>query len=198
MTRAARSTAVLGTGTLVALSLLTACGGGTGGSGGGSGASDDDGVASIASPSTGTSPSGASPSTGTDPDTGRPQLRLDTSDAETARLNQIFFRCLYEQGVPGGTKPGSTGISVNADIRKYPAAYKACKSKWPLQPPELDQAKNPHYMDDYREYIRCLNAGGLKVKALPDGGGWNYDGESDLTEAQQHKLDRDCELKAYK
>ncbi|MGH1554179.1 hypothetical protein ACRAWF_26245 [Streptomyces sp. L7] len=99
---------------------------------------------------------------------------------------------------PGGHKPGTDKISVDGDIKKYPDAYKACTSKWPLQPPELDPAKNPHYMDDYRAYIRCLNDGGLKVKALPDGGGWNYDGQPTMTDAQQHKLDRDCQLKAYK
>ncbi|MFJ9373148.1 hypothetical protein [Streptomyces sp. NPDC101455] len=88
-------------------------------------------------------------------------------------------------GSPGG------GATKNA------AAYKACLVKKPLQPTESDPAKNPHYLDDFRTYVRRRNDGGLKVKSLADGSGWNYDSRSTPTRAQQDRLDRDCELRAY-
>jgi hypothetical protein len=139
-----------------------------------------------------------SPRQSADSDAGRPQLRLDTSDAERTRLNGIYLDCLRDHGVPGGYKPGSKQWFPGGGATQNAAAYRACLGKEPLQPPELDPARNPHYLDDFRTYIRCLNDGGLKVKGLADGSGWNYDGQSSLTQAQQDKLDHDCELKAYK
>ena len=193
LTHRTRSAGLAGLGAAAALSLLVACGGGSGGGQDSAGKDKDNGVASINSPSASAGAASAS-ATG---ESGRPQLRLDTSKEEAARLTQIFFDCLHEHGVPGGRKPGSTKISVDADIRKYPAAYKACTSKWPLQPPEEDPAKNPHYLDDFRTYIKCLNHGGLKVKGLSDGSGWTYESTPTLTGTQIDELDHDCTLKAY-
>jgi hypothetical protein len=110
----------------------------------------------------------------------------------------VYLDCLRDHGVPGGHKPGSNQWFPGGSATANAAAYRACLVKKPLQPPELDPARNPHYLDDFRTYIRCLNDGGLKVKGLADGSGWNYDGESGLTQAQQDRLDHDCELKAYK
>ncbi|WP_405951912.1 hypothetical protein OG588_42505 [Streptomyces prunicolor] len=53
-------------------------------------------------------------------------------------------------------------------------------------------------MDDFRKEIKCLNDGGLKVKGLADGSGWNYDGVPGLTQAQEDTLRRRCELGAYR
>jgi hypothetical protein len=53
-------------------------------------------------------------------------------------------------------------------------------------------------MDDFRTYNKCLNDGGLKVKGLSDGSGYNIDGPTSLTQVQQDKLDHDCTLKAYR
>lgn len=170
---------------------MVACGG----SGGdGNTASKDKGVASIDSPSAGDGAASASAAA----ESGRPQLRLDTSDEERAQLYQVWTNCLHDHGVPAGHKPGSTQWSIAGDINKYPAALSACLSKRPIEPPEEDPAKNPHYMDDFRAYIKCLNDGGLKVKGLSDGSGYNYDGETTLTQAQQDKLDHDCTMKAYR
>ncbi|MCX4903714.1 hypothetical protein [Streptomyces sp. NBC_00878] len=187
-----RSAVLAGVGTAAALSLLAACGGGSGGDGNTS--SEDKGVASLDSPSAG----GGSSTASADADAGRPQLRLDTSEAERARLTGIYFDCLHEKGVPGGRKPGASHFSPAGDAAKYPAAYKACQSKNPLQPPEQDPAKNPHYADDYRDYIKCLNDGGLKVHALPDNAGWTYDSSvPTMSASAQDKLDRTCTLKAF-
>ncbi|MFG2374916.1 hypothetical protein ACGFY9_25985 [Streptomyces sp. NPDC048504] len=192
LTHRNRSAVLAGLGAAAALSLLVACGGSD--SGGDSSASKGKGVASIDSPSA----SGASASASAAKESGRPQLRVDSTDEERTRLYQIWTNCLHDHGVPAGHKPGSTEWSLAASPGKYPAAMNACVSKRPIEPPEEDPATNPHYMDDFRTYIKCLNDGGLKVKGLADGSGWNFDGESSLTEAQRSKLDKDCEVKAYK
>jgi hypothetical protein len=191
LTHRSRSAVLAGLGAAAALSLLVACGGSDSG---GDSASKGKGVASIDSPSA----SGASASASAAKESGRPQLRVDSTDEERTRLYQIWTDCLHDHGVPAGHKPGSTAWSLAASPDKYPAAVSACVSKRPIEPPEEDPATNPHYMDDFRTYIKCLNDGGLKVKGLADGSGWNFDGPSSLTEAQRSKLDKDCEVKAYK
>ncbi|MEV5531311.1 hypothetical protein [Streptomyces prunicolor] len=187
LTHRIRAAALTGLGTAAALSLLVACGDGDT-------AAKDKGVASLKSPSA----SAGSASASATSESGRPQLRLDTTDAERGRLYGIWTDCLHDHGVPAGHKPGSTAWSLAGDIRKYPAATRACLSKRPIEPPELDPAKNPHYMDDFRKEIKCLNDGGLKVKGLADGSGWNYDGVSGLTQAQEDTLRHKCELEAYR
>ncbi len=192
LTHRSRSAVLAGLGAAAALALLAACGGGSGGDG--DTASKGKGVASINSPSA----SGASASVSAAAESGRPQLRVDTTEAERGRLYQIWTDCLHDHGVPAAHKPGSTAWSLSGDIKKYPAATSACLSKRPIEPPEEDPATNPHYMDDFRTYIRCLNAGGLKVTGLSDGSGWNYDGTPTLSQSEQDKLDRKCTLKAYR
>ena len=193
LTHRNRSAVLAGLGAAAALSLLVACGGSDSG---GDSASKSKGVASIDSPSA--SGASASASASAAKESGRPQLRVDSTDEERSRLYQIWTDCLHDHGVPAGHKPGSTAWSLAASPDKYPAAMTACVPKRPIEPPEEDPATNPHYMDDFRTYIKCLNDGGLKVKGLADGSGWNFDGESSLTEAQRSKLDKDCEVKAYK
>ncbi|MEV6543788.1 hypothetical protein [Streptomyces sp. NPDC051665] len=191
LTHRTRAAALAGLGTAAALSVLVACGGGSGG--GGNTASKGKGVASIARPS-----AGGSATPGADSDAGRPQLRLDTSPAEQERLTGVYLDCLRDHGVPGGHKPGSSQWFPGGSPDGNATAYKACLPKKPLQPPELDPAKNPHYLDDFRAYVRCLNAGGLKVRGLSDGSGWNYDGTPTLSQSEQDALDRRCTLKAYR
>ncbi|WP_405865509.1 hypothetical protein OG407_41675 [Streptomyces sp. NBC_01515] len=150
-------------------------------------------MASVAGPAA----RGGSARPDVDDESGRPQLRLDTSRQEQDRLTFVYFDCLRDHGVLGGHKPGSSQWFPGGGATKNAAAYKACLVKKPLQPPELDPAKNPHYLDDFRTYIRCLDDGGLKVKGPADGSGWNRDGGSTPTRAQQDRLDHDCELRAY-
>ena len=194
-TRRMRSALLAGCLSAASLALLVACGGSGGGHSDGKGGTSDH-VASIGTPSTG---SGGGSSATSSSDAGRPQLRMDTSPAEAARLDAVYFGCLHDHGVPSGHKPGSGNAwSPSGDATKYPAQYKACESKLPLQPPEEDPAKNPHYADDFRAEIKCLNDGGLKVRALPDLQGWNYNGSTSMSEAQEDKLQRRCELQSYK
>lgn len=56
---------------------------------------------------------------------------------------------------------------------------------------------NPHYDDDYRAYIKCLNSHGLKVVALADNSGWTYDGQTTMSETEQTKVDKNCTMEAF-
>ncbi|MFK4105120.1 hypothetical protein ACI2L1_34655 [Streptomyces sp. NPDC019531] len=181
-----------------ALVALTGCGGG--GSGGGE--ANDDGVASINDPSG----SGASAKATADADSGRPQLRLDTSDEEATRLFAVWTACLHDKGVPGGHKPGAGDTwFVSEPAAKYPAQYKACQSKQPLQPPELVPSTNPHYVDDFRAWVKCMNDKGMKVHMIPDhsAGTDDYSFTYDegyvptISEAEENKIQGNCQREAF-
>lgn len=165
----------------------------------GSGDSDDSGstrqdVASLHSEaSDGTETAQATPSA----DDGRPQLRLDSSEEEKNRYWHLYAVCLKEHGHKMLTARGPDSVDDSDHSATAKAATKACANKLPLQPPELDEATNPHYDDDYRAYVKCLNRKGLKVTALPDNSGWTYDGNTTMSAARQSQVDRSCTLEAF-
>jgi hypothetical protein len=142
---------------------------------------------------------------------GRPQLRLDSSQEEVDLAWQNYYRCLQDHGhkmLNGRTDehagPAGDGTVTSPDMEddspQSIAAQKACANKLPLQPPELDQTKNPHYLDDYHEYMTCLTDGGLKVHPIePFGSGWTYDEgvTQTLSDDAQQKLEHDCQLEAF-
>ncbi|WP_253209285.1 hypothetical protein [Streptomyces niphimycinicus] len=190
-----------------ALSLaLTACGGG-------SGVKTDKGVDSIES---------EAPAAGgkADPDhregkkdvtADRPQLRMDSSQEERDRLGDAYNACLEAHGVPmnheraklAGAKQASP-VQDPAVVKKHQAGYDACLVKLPRQPPETEPETNPHFADDYRAYVKCLNKHGMRVHMVPDtsvspdGLAWRYDdGKQQISEAEQTKVDRACELEAF-
>ncbi|MCL6673751.1 hypothetical protein [Streptomyces panaciradicis] len=185
---------MLGTATclLAGTLLLTGCGGS--GDSGGDGATRH-GVASLESGAPdGEATVSAAPSTDDD---GRPQLRLDSSDAERDRYWHIYATCLKDHGHKMLTARGPDSIDDTDHSATAKAATKACANKLPLQPPEMDRATNPHYDDDFRAYVKCLNGKGLKVTALPDNSGWTYDGNSTMSAAEQSKVDKSCTLEAF-
>ncbi|MFF7047883.1 hypothetical protein ACFY94_05850 [Streptomyces griseorubiginosus] len=172
--------------------LLTGCAG--------SGDSDDKGstrqdVASLRSDApAGNATAQATPSA----DDGRPQLRLDSSEEEKDRYWHLYAACLKDHGHKMLTARGPDSIDQSDHSATAKAATKACANKLPLQPPELDKATNPHYDDDYRAYVKCLNREGLKVTALPDNSGWTYDGNTTMSAARQSQVDRSCTLEAFR
>ncbi|MEU9188924.1 hypothetical protein AB0D14_31165 [Streptomyces sp. NPDC048484] len=171
---------------VLALAGLTACGGDT--------TSDTD-VASVTDTSTAPSQKGSGKKT-PDPDAGRPQLRLDTSDEEETRLFNVWSACVHDHGVPNQeiVKDGKN-VPDNSH-RAYSAAAKACISKQPLDPPELDRAKNPHYMDDFRAEIACLHRAGVKVEPMADGEGYSWpSGEVNVPNLPE--LQKRCRIEAF-
>jgi hypothetical protein len=147
----------------------------------------------------------------TSDDSKRPQLRLDSSDADVNAAWAGYNACLKANGHkmltgrgdehagPAGA-PGETP-DMNDDSPQSVAARKACTDKLPLQPPELDQSRNPHYLDQYHAYLTCLTTHQLAVHATdPFGSGWTYDDgvTQKLTSSQQIKVDHDCQLSSFK
>ncbi|TDV57291.1 hypothetical protein [Actinophytocola oryzae] len=144
-------------------------------------------------------------------DAGRPQLRLDSSDEEVNLAWQGYYLCLEAHGhkmLDGRTDEhagpaGNTKVTspdMEDDSPQSVRARKECANKLPLQPPELEPETNPHYLDDYHEYMTCLTDGGLKVHPIePFGTGWTYDDgvTQTLPEDQQRKLEHDCQVEAF-
>ena len=138
-------------------------------------------------------------------------MRLDSSDDEVKLVWQNYYLCLQAHGhkmLNGRTDehagPAGTGKVTSPDMEdNSPQSLKAqkeCANKLPLQPPELDETKNPHYLDDYHDYMTCLTDGGLKVHPIePFGTGWTYDDgvTQTITGQAQQKLEHDCQLKAF-
>ncbi|MFI8537516.1 hypothetical protein ACIGMX_45650 [Streptomyces aquilus] len=168
--------------------VLTGCGDSDGG-----GSTRQD-VASLHSDA----PTGkASTITAPDADAGRPQLRLDSSDAERDHYWHIYATCLKDHGHKMLPQRGPDSIDQTDQSPLAKAATKACAGKLPLQPPELERSTNPHYDDDYRAYVKCLNRKGLKVTALPDNSGWTYDGQTTMSQARQTEVDKSCTMEAF-
>jgi hypothetical protein len=133
------------------------------------------GVASIAAAATSKSASAGSKESA---DSKRPRLRLDSTAREEAQLAHTYALCLKDFGVPMVSR--ETGPIGAEDIPYMgprantapPKAAAACKSKLPIRPPELDEATNPNYADDFREQIKCMNRKGANIKALPENEGY--------------------------
>ncbi|MFF3949562.1 hypothetical protein ACFYYN_32795 [Streptomyces sp. NPDC001902] len=177
---------------LACATLLAGCGGSAGHTDAESGKRD---VASLATGSPSATASGAAPSRSAEE--GRPQLRLDSSDAERDRYWNAYATCLKDHGHKMILSRGPYSIDQHDNSPTARAAQKTCAGKLPLQPPELDRDRNPHYDDDYRAYVTCLNSHGLKVVALPDNSGWTYDGQTTMSDTEQTKVDKSCTMEAF-
>ena len=146
----------------------------------------------------------------------RPQLRMDSNQAEVDAAWRGYNACLKDHGhvmlhgdgtdqhagvaTPNGGA-GDNNPDMNDNSPRSLAAVKECTDKLPLQPPELDQSRNPHYLDQYHAYMTCLTGHGVAVHAIePFGSGWTYDDgvTQKLTESQQQKVDHDCQLVSFK
>ena len=177
------------------------------GCGGGADKDTASGTGDIASLTTPSAPTSATPAGGAaNP---RPQLRLDTTEEEEQQLWETYKICLHEHGVKknDGRSAGAvgTGTGLSLDQSGEPkAAYVACANKLPLQPPELDRARNPNYASQWNDYVQCLRGHGWKIHSLPDSTGWTWDdGVADPTNGLEvggpayKKVDRDCTMEIF-
>lgn len=195
--------ALLAAAALTGLVVLSAC------SASGPAASQ---VASL--PSAGSTAGSTTPTTtAAGDDSGRPQLRLDSSDADRNALLATYYACLKQHGhrmitgvgdahagvlSPDGKASGDAP-DMNDDSPASKTAETACAQKLPLQPPEMDQSKNPHYLDDFRAYVSCLNAHGVPVHATdPFGSGWTFnDGVTTDPTQLLKKVDQPCQIASF-
>lgn len=200
----------------VAALALTACSAGTEGT-------RDEGRGAVdtlvsTSPQTGASTPAGKSSSGsktTVADAKRPQLRLDTSEEEANRLWDTYWACLQAHGVPMNTKrvaaAGPNGETQQAPPLdwggpvkpKYRPAHDACQAKMPLEPPEYDAEKNPHFAEDNRAAVKCMRSKGLKVH-VPGGSDmeglwWTYDEDQSgaLKGDAADRAERECTLEAF-
>lgn len=149
------------------------------------------GVASLASTAPSTSPSSSGPA--------RPQLRLDSTDAESERLFTAYDDCLVAHGVKVNPvdQPGAAGPGRRLDQSGEPrSAYTACEYKLPLQPPELDEDKNPNYAAQWNDNVKCLRAHGLMVH-VTEPGSWTYDSSDTVIPDNETQLEKSCLLEAF-
>ncbi|WP_416984964.1 hypothetical protein [Streptomyces sp. T028] len=164
------------------LILLTACGG-VGGSDDAGNDSDGE-VASLTTPAADGGSANASASASADPDAGRPQIRLDSTNEEVNRMYDAWLACLKEHGAEEKYKRKPNDPSVLA-----------CKGKEPLNPPELDPAKNPDYSDDVREMVKCMKSHG--IKALVYEGNWALETGNEMNRPHYDEYELDCQVKAF-
>jgi hypothetical protein len=86
----------------------------------------------------------------------RPLIRSDMSDADTARLYQVYYDCLMAH---------APGLSTPQAMKNPPAAAAAaCASK---QPEEAWQRArrlgDPKYLDEVHTWAACLTAHGIRA-----------------------------------
>jgi hypothetical protein len=132
------------------------------------------------------------------------QLRLDTTDDETARYWDVYQDCLLQHGVKQLPKNSDT-ISVAVGTGRLAldwksgepkAAYVACADKKPLEPVELDPDRNPRYAAQWQDNVRCLRRHGLMVHATKPGE-WTYDESDTKVPDNQEQLEDQCILEAF-
>ncbi|MFI6621807.1 hypothetical protein [Streptomyces sp. NPDC050528] len=86
------------------------------------------------------------------------QLRLDDTTEKRQQIRKIYASCLAENGM-GQKSHVSDTVRTKAEA--------ACKDKAPIQPPELDPARNPHYNQDVVAVVKCLNGHGIAAVIVP-------------------------------
>jgi hypothetical protein len=179
---------------IMSVLALTACGS--------SPAASGERVATLASGGPATTPASAPPAA----EAGRPQLRLDTSDEERNRMFAAYDDCLVKNGVKVNTgdqagpvtnelpdgRPGRV-LDQSGEPR---SAYRACAGKLPLQPPELDEEKNPRYAQQWNDNVKCLRAHGLMVHVTKPGE-WTYDSADTPLPDNQEEIEDACMLEAF-
>ncbi|MBK3572460.1 hypothetical protein JHN63_01195 [Streptomyces sp. MBT65] len=152
------------------LVLLAACDG--------AGGTRDEGVASIASPSASVARTTAAP------DAGHVRIRLDDDQDDVNRLWDAWTHCLTEHGLPKGQKAVDSNPAV-----------KACVSKYPLQPVEMDPARNPRYSDGVRAMVKCMNAHG--IKSVVSEGNWAMASGDSMNLPDYDKYKVECQVKSF-
>jgi hypothetical protein len=188
-------------GCLIALSTallgVTACSPGDGGG--------QEEVAALPTPQGEKSAAAPSANTVEAPEADRPHIRLDTTDEEADAMYQAWHKCLKDNGGVVRTVPVEKSRKeglLDADKSEQPAAsLRACATKEPVTPPELDPQRNPDYLDDFRAWVNCVKDKGLAVTALPGAEGWNFDdsvSQDERASARTREIIDFCEVEAFK
>ena len=126
------------------------------------------------------------------------QLRLDTTEKESARLWDVYQDCLYANGVKELPKDSGPSVRMGSGKRALDlksgepkSAYAACKAKEPLEPVELDPDRNPNFAAQWQDNVRCLRKNGLMVH-VTEPGSWTYDSSHGDLPENQEELEKQC------
>jgi len=129
----------------------------------------------------------------------RPQLRLDTSEAERQRLFAAYDDCLVGHGVKvvAVREAAPAGAKRRLDDSGEPkSAYLACANKLPQQPRELDPDANPKFAEQWNDNVRCLRKHGIKVHVTAPGE-WTYDDSDFVIPPNQDQIEQQCVQEAF-
>jgi hypothetical protein len=124
-------------------------------------------------------------------------VRIDMTQAETDALYDTYYACLRAHGVRMLTKGGH---QVPAQEEKdAPAGYRACKAKEPYLDPLLDKTKNPHYADQFRDWLACMNRNGVEVSGSPDDKFLKFGKRKAGIDGKKYlEIYRQCDMASYK
>lgn len=176
---------------------------------------DDEPAAQVAALPTSAAPTitTGSPSVAptTTPAQGRPQMRLDDTPERRAQLVAAWDQCLIANGAQADTGrmaaaagPDGSVPAVVSVVEPIPQAAKAaCTQLLPLGPPELDPDHNPHYRDDWLDFIACMRDHGVPVhlakdtSVSPDGLTYTYDSDDAPIPDDQAQIEQDCTMTVF-
>jgi hypothetical protein len=125
------------------------------------------------------------------PDNASPSVlnRIEDAWASCMEAHGDHHFATKKDGAAGGYLTPTSGYS------QFPAAVKACRSLQPHPPWQEMPQYNPDYQRDFARWVNCMNAEGVPVKAVP--GGWDFNGTSSLSYAQQNRVTVTCEMRAF-
>jgi len=131
------------------------------------------------------------------------QLPLGASQAEIDRAYDAYYSCWEQHGVPKDPDDGTVLLTWKKNMKKYQLAVDACADKEPLDPPELDPAQNPDYLDDLRAEKACMEGHGVKMEIRGTGKGsqlWAVSTKANLAKVnspQGTQWYAECEIAAF-
>jgi hypothetical protein len=143
----------------------------------------------------------AAPSAANSVDPRRPRLRVDTTEEEKERLITVWGKCVKGKGAPVSEKEGGLVVPDLTQREAFLKVYQACADKEPVYPSALDPAQNPHYAEDERNWVTCINEKSpiIKVKLADDGPkeAESYDTVTDAVRDAFDETFQNCKYEAF-
>lgn len=129
-------------------------------------------------------------------------IPMTASNDEMAAIDGAWMDCLESHGVQMVKKP-RTGQKLikNDESREPAAAYRACADKEPYPDPLLDKDTNPHYAEQTKALMACLNSHGIEVSGDWDDEFWTWGKVAPKLahdDEARHKVRDKCYVESYK
>lgn len=126
----------------------------------------------------------------------RPVIRPDASADDIAALEQVYFKCLDEAGVPvAKSDDGKYGKPKDpAALTSTPAAQ-ACAAKQPESWLDRERRDNPEFVDRLRDAVACLKEKGFKARLDGDPPQIRYSSTREFMRAGDAEIE--CQKEAF-